>query len=256
MNDATLREYLDFAVEAAHLAGALTLGYFRAGTPHELKADQSPVTVADRSAELLLRERIEQAYPEHGILGEEHPEKQVTGPARWILDPIDGTYSFINGVPLYSVLIGLEWERRMVVGVMHFPALRETIFAAEGLGCWWDGKRARVSDTSDIADACLVVTCTKGFAEQNREDAYLQVRSACLTDRGWSDAYAYAAVVTGRAEVVLDPVMSIWDNAAIYPCIHEAGGKMTDWSGETDHAAPEAIASNGRLHETVLDLIS
>ena len=114
MNDSELRDILDFAVEAAQLAGAFTLGYFNADTPHELKADNTPVTVADRGAEELLRKRIEAAYPTHGILGEEFGEKSGREPARWIIDPIDGTFSFISGVPLYSVLVGYEWQGEML----------------------------------------------------------------------------------------------------------------------------------------------
>ena len=256
LNDSKLREFLDFAVESAQLAGQLTLGYFQCGTQHDLKADQSPVTIADRNSELLLRERIETAYPEHGILGEEHDSKEVAGPARWILDPIDGTHSFINGVPLYSVLVGLEWEGRMVVGVIHLPALHETIFAAEGLGCWWDGKRARVSDASDLSQARLVYTSMDLYRKNNRGDAFDRLANACASDRGFCDAYAHALIATGRADVCAEPIMSIWDVAALYPCITEAGGKLTDWQGVDTHKTPEALVTNGKLHEAALALIS
>lgn len=252
MDDRELRDILDFAVEAAQLAGAFTLGYFNVGTPHELKADNTPVTVADRGAEELLRKRIEAAYPAHGILGEEFGEKAGREPARWILDPIDGTFSFISGVPLYSVLIGFEWQGEMLAGVIHLPALRETVYAARGLGCWWNGRRTRVSNVSDLAQARMSTTSVKLFEQQGRLKAYNRLRSACQADRGWADAYGYACLATGRVDIALDPIMSIWDNAALLPVVTEAGGIFTDWSGNPTHTAPEALATNGRLHESVL----
>lgn len=255
MDTPNLSEILEFAVESAQLAGAFTLGYFNAGTPHELKADRTPVTVADRGAEERLRARIERAYPTHGILGEEFGEKRGTVPARWILDPIDGTQSFISGVPLYSVLVGLEWQGEMVAGVCHLPALHETVYAARGLGCWWNGRRARVSTVRDLAEARLIVTCTQLMYKHQRGPAYERLRAACYTDRGWSDAYGYALVATGRAEIVIDPLMSIWDNAALVPIVQEAGGCFSDWSGVATHTAPEAVATNGHLHQQALALL-
>jgi histidinol phosphatase-like enzyme (inositol monophosphatase family) len=251
-----LRNILDFAVEIAQQAGSLTLAWFNTGVAVDLKADQSPVTIADRSAEKHLRERIEAAYPDHGVLGEEFGEKAGRVPARWILDPIDGTVSFISGVPLYSVLVGLEWGGEMVAGVIHLPALGETIYAARGLGCHWNGRRARVSDVADLSQARLLTTGTKHFAKFGRQPGYERLLAACKLDRGWSDAYAYALVATGRAEIVLDPAMAIWDTAALLPCVTEAGGTLTDWKGNTTHAAPEAIATNGKLLPAVMACIA
>ena len=255
MDPAELRDVLAFAVESAQLAGSFTLGYFNAGTPHELKADRSPVTAADRGAEERLRKRIEAAFPDHGILGEEFGETKGRSPGRWILDPIDGTVSFISGVPLYAVLVGFEWAGEMIAGVIHLPALGETVWAGRGLGCWWNGRRARVSDTKDIAGARLCTCGSKLFVDNARGDAYARVRDACLLDRGWSDAYAYALVATGRAEIVMDPVMSIWDNAACMPCVIEAGGSFGDWHGNATHTTKEALATNGHLLPAVLEKI-
>lgn len=255
MDERTLREILDFAVESAHLAGAFTLGHFNAQTPHELKSDNSPVTIADRGAEERLRARIEAAYPTHGIVGEEFGEKPGRDPARWILDPIDGTQSFISGVPLFSVLVGFEWEGEVLAGVMYFPALGETLYAARGLGCYWNGRRARVSNVAKLSEARLVLTSVKLQYDHGRGGAYERLRDACYADRGWSDAYAYACLATGRAEVVLDSVMHLWDNAAVMPIVTEAGGTFTDWDGNATHTAPEALATNGHLFEDVMRLI-
>lgn len=256
MNDAELGSILDFAVESAQLAGRLTLGHFQAGAAVETKTDNTLVTVADRGAEQLLRSRIEAAYPGHGIIGEEFGEKRGGAPARWILDPIDGTVSFVSGVPLYSVLIGFEWQGEVLAGVIHLPALGETVYAARGLGCRWNGRAARVSDVSDLGRARLAVTSAKLMYREGRGPAYERLRGACYADRGWSDAYGYALLATGRVEIVLDPIMSIWDTAALLPVVTEAGGRLTDWTGRTSHTAKEIVATNGVLHEQVLRLIN
>ena len=248
----TLKSVLDFAVDAARDAGALTLRYFQNDTPVELKADRTPVTAADKGAEELLRARIERAFPTHGIVGEEHGEKLGSEPARWILDPIDGTFSFVCGVPLYAVLVGFEWEGSAVAGVIHMPALSEMIFAARGLGATWNGRPARVSNKASLSDATLVYASAKWPAEKGRGAEFSRLLAACGKDRGWCDAYGYALVATGRAEIALDPVMALWDTAALYPVVTEAGGTLTDWNGVSTHLAPEALATNGRLLEPTL----
>jgi histidinol phosphatase-like enzyme (inositol monophosphatase family) len=252
LDEKMLRSVLDFAVDAAREAGTLTLRHFQNNVPIELKADRTPVTVADRGAEELLRARIERAFPTHGILGEEHGEKAGSEPARWILDPIDGTFSFVCGVPLYAVLVAFEWEGEAVAGVIHMPALAEMVSAARGLGCTWNGRPARVSDTASLSEARLVYASAKWSAENGRGAEFSRLLAACGKDRGWCDAYGYALVATGRAEIAIDPVMAIWDTAALLPVLTEAGGTLTDWNGVSTHKAPEAIATNGRLLEPVL----
>jgi histidinol-phosphatase len=248
----TLGEVLDFAVESARLAGAFTLGYFNASPPVELKADRTPVTAADRGAEERLRQRIERAFPTHGIVGEELGVKAGTEPARWILDPIDGTFSFICGVPLYAVLIGFEWEGEAVAGVIHLPALAETVYAARGLGCRWNGAPARVSGVKELSESRLVYASAKRATKGSKAPGFERLVEACGNDRGWCDAYGYALVATGRAEIALDPVMALWDTAALFPVITEAGGTLTDWSGNATHTAPEAIATNGHVLPAVM----
>jgi histidinol-phosphatase len=142
-------ELLAFAEEIALHAGEITLQYFGSRVEHQEKGDGTPVTLADRAAEEALRRRITERYPEHGILGEEFGEKEGRAPVRWILDPIDGTRSFMRGVPLYAVLIGVEVEEEPVVGVAHFPGLSETVAAARGRGCRWNGRPCGVSSQAD-----------------------------------------------------------------------------------------------------------
>ena len=250
-----LDRVLDFALSAARQAGDLTLKHFRTDVVVERKLDRTPVTVADRGAEELLRGLIEKAWPDHGVLGEEFGERPGRVPARWILDPIDGTYSFICGVPLYSVLIGFEWDGAVVAGVLHLPALRETLWASRGGGAFWNDRPARVSGVRELADARLVTTGTKNLYQRGRGTAFERLRESCYADRAWSDAYAYALIATGRAEIAIDPVMSIWDTAALLPIVTEAGGTFTDWSGRTTHTAPESVATNGALFDATMSII-
>ncbi|MBI5865661.1 MAG: histidinol-phosphatase [Planctomycetes bacterium] len=247
---------LDFAVEAAQLAGAVTLGYFNAQTPVEWKQDRSPVTAADRSAEEKLRERIERAFPGHGIVGEEHGERPGDGRVRWILDPIDGTFSFIHGVPLYSVLVGLEIDGEVQVGVIHLPALGETVYAARGLGCWWNGRRARVSATAELPGATVLTGGGKMFEKTGRWPHFERLIKTCGVHRSWCDGYGYSLVATGRADIAVDPIMKIWDVAALVPVVLEAGGRITDWKGRCTHQAGEIVATNGQVHDAVLKTLA
>ncbi len=254
MDPQELREIVDFAVDAAQLAGTFTLGFFNAHPTVELKADHTPVTDADRGAEQRLRQRIARAFPRHGILGEEFGEQTGTDPGRWILDPIDGTYSFVCGVPLYAVLVAFEWRGEVVCGVIHLPALAETLWAGKGLGCYWNGRRAHVSDVADLRQARVVHAGAQWMEECGRASEFARLTRVCHKERGWSDAYGYALVATGRAEISLDPAMQIWDTAALLPVVTEAGGTLTDWRGTPTHTAPEALATNGRLLEALLAL--
>jgi histidinol-phosphatase len=252
LDEKTLREVLDFAVESAQLAGTFTLGYFNASPPVELKADRTPVTAADRGAEERLRQRIERAFPTHGIVGEELGVKTGTDPARWILDPIDGTFSFICGVPLYAVLVGFEWEGEAVAGVIHLPALQETVYAARGLGCRWNGRPARVSGVKELSEARLVYASAKHCEKFGKGPEFQRLLAASGNDRGFCDAYGYALVATGRAEISLDPIMALWDTTALLPVVTEAGGTLTDWKGNRTHTAPEALATNGHVFPAVM----
>src|ERR1051326_9203883 len=170
-----LKELLDLAITAAYSAGRRTLGYFNTALDVELKADQTPVTRADREAEQLIRETILKHHPTHCILGEEHGLIEGDPDYRWIIDPIDGTKSFICGVPLYGVMIGIEINGRPQVGVIYMPALDEMFAAATGLGCSWNGRPARVSQTSKLSEA--VVCCTSIATAQRRSDTFDQVSS-------------------------------------------------------------------------------
>lgn len=253
---------LSLAVRIARSAGEVTLRYFRrSDLDVQRKDDASPVTVADRNAELHLREAIAAAFPDDAILGEEFPAQEGTSGYRWILDPIDGTKSFISGVPLYSTLIGVEHEGRATIGVIEIPALDERVWAAVGGGAWTtrgeeQPRQARVSTKTRLADGLFVATQVDSFAARGRGEAFRRLESAAGITRTWGDGYGYLLVATGRAEVMVDPVMNVWDAAALLPVVTEAGGTFTDWRGQTTIRGGEGIATNGRVFEEVLRLVN
>ncbi|RME85169.1 MAG: inositol monophosphatase family protein [Caldilineae bacterium] len=252
----SLESYLDFAVDTAYLAGRLTLGHFQVGVRPDYKADDTPVTVADRRAERLIRQRIAERFPGHAVVGEEYAD---TGDAnashRWFIDPIDGTKFFICGIPLYAVLLALEIEGRVEVGAVYFPALDEMLAAATGLGCWWNGRRARVSDEKDFSRAVVVYTDVTTFAPYGRAEAWERIQKAAYLCSGWGDAYGHALVATGRAHLMLDPIMDAWDCGPFPPILREAGGYFGDWQGNETIYGQEALSTTRVLLPDVLELI-
>ncbi|HEU5209326.1 MAG TPA: histidinol-phosphatase [Longimicrobiales bacterium] len=250
------RDLLDFAVEVAWRAGRVTLAGYQTGIAAETKADDSPVTRADRDAERLARELIASRFPHDGIVGEEEGETRPGADRRWILDPIDGTRSYIRGVPLYGVLLALEEEGEAVLGVIHFPALDETVYAARGLGCWWNGRRALVSDTHTLEQAFVLTTDAENVYDANRGAGWDALRARVGGWRTWGDCYGYALVATGRADAMLDPMLSIWDAAALVPVVEEAGGVFTDWDGRPGHTGSSAIATNAALARDIRTILS
>ncbi|MBA3945161.1 MAG: histidinol-phosphatase [Herpetosiphonaceae bacterium] len=251
----TPRELCDWAQELAWQAGRITLGYFRTGVQPEWKSDASPVTIADRQAEEHMRQMIKDRFPAHGILGEEYGMVNEGSPWRWILDPIDGTKSFVQGVPLYGVLVGLEHQGVPVVGVCYLPALDEMVAAAQGEGCTDNGRRAHVSALEELKQAAFLCNNPQTMQAQGRGAAYDRLCAATRLQRGWGDCYGHILVATGRAEVMVDPVMNAWDCAALLPILQEAGGSFTDWQGMPTIHGGNAISTNGKLLPAVLELI-
>jgi myo-inositol-1(or 4)-monophosphatase len=251
-----MQEYLEFAVQTAHEAGRLTLGYFRTDLQPEMKADDTPVTVADRKAEELIRARIEHRFPGHRIVGEEFGTtgSDAAAPCWWI-DPIDGTKAFVSGVPLYGVLIGLEIEKRVVAGAAYFPALDEMLYAAEGTGSFLNGRRCRVSNTRSLARSIVSFTNAGSFKPAGREDAWRRVLEAAYHSVGWSDAYGHALVAAGRLELMLDPIMNPYDCGPFPVILREAGGYFGDWSGQETIYGNEALSTTQELLPEVLRLI-
>ena len=251
-------ELMDVARELALGAGELTLRHFGEVLAAETKADGTPVTRADREVEAFLREEIGRRFPGHSILGEEFGEEQGVEPVRWILDPIDGTRSFMKGVPLYAVLVGVEVAGAPVAGVVHLPALGETVAAARGGGCrWWPSgggppREARVSGTGVLPDATVLVTDPAALPVSPIGVGWASLSREVSLVRGWGDAYGHILVATGRAEIMVDPVLSLWDAAPLLPVVTEAGGQFTDLGGRATIRGGSGLSTNGRMHGAVL----
>jgi histidinol phosphatase-like enzyme (inositol monophosphatase family) len=246
---------LEFAQEAAWQAGRLTLGYFQTDVPSERKADNTPVTLADKEAERLLRELITRYWPDHGIIGEEFGRSPSNSPYTWIIDPIDGTKSFVSGVPLYSNLLALTDGDQALLGVANFPALDEMIYARRGGGCYWNGRRVHVSDKTDLSEALILTSELNYFQLANRWEAWLRLCEQSYAQRTWGDAYGYFLVATGRAEVMVDPAMYVWDCGPFQVIMEEAGGTFTDWQGTPTIHGQESVATNGALFDQVMAVV-
>lgn len=254
-----LDELLDFAVDAARGAGAIAMEWFGTDLEVERKPDATPVTVADRGAEEWLRDRIAERCPLDGVVGEEFGTSNGESGRRWILDPIDGTISFVHGVPLFCTLVAMLDGDDAVLGVVHLPAIEETVAAASGRGCTWtfrgETRPARVSDADDLAEALVLATDFGRLPGPDPGAAFGRMRSAVRIARTWGDGFGHALVATGRAEAMIDPVMAPWDSAALQPILEEAGGRFTTLAGEARPVGGSGISTNGRVHEALLALL-
>ena len=258
---------LEWAIQIAREAGDLTLEYFhQRDLAVEFKADASPVTAADRAAEELLRQRITERFPHDSILGEEFGAAVGTSGYQWVLDPIDGTKSFVHGVPLYTTLVAVLAEETPRLGVIFAPACGEMVFAAKGGGCWYSDARtgtlaptpARVSSVRLLREALVLTSEVATFTTGRKKDAlpvYLALQQSARLARTWGDGYGYLMVATGRAEVMIDPETNLWDVAGLQPIIEEAGGRFTDWRGRATVHSGETIATNGLVADEVLAIV-
>ena len=270
MSDSNLQKRLELANVIAKSAGQLTLNYFQTDRFDVIrKGDGSPLTIADQEAEKFLRQAIQEAYPDDAIVGEEFGETagQNAGQSEytWILDPIDGTKSFISGVPLYGTMVAVEKAtdekspRQSVIGSAYFPGLDIGIYASRGQGAWsfeGDGQptAAKVSQTNSLADSVMVTSQVETFNKRSAADVYQKLSQAVYFSRTWGDVYGYYLVATGKVEVMIDPILNIWDAAAVQPIIEEAGGRFTDWAGVNRMDAGESIGTNGLVHDEVIEL--
>lgn len=259
-DDRTAR--LSFAQAIATEAGALTLQWFN--TPElaaETKGDGSPVTAADRAAERLLRERIVAEYPDDAILGEEFDDRPGTSGWRWVLDPIDGTKSFVRGVPLYGTMVACEYEGRATVGVIRMPALDETVAAATGGPSFWkpsgsdDTRPLRAGPATAPDQALAVWTCPEYYHQLGLDPVFHTIERSVAMVRGWSDCYAFVLLVTGRADALVEAGLQTWDLAAAVPILHEAGLALTDWHGNPDPTGERVLACVPAIQPDLLAII-
>jgi len=242
---------LSFAIDAAYRAGRFTLQYFQTGAEVETKSDETPVTAADKGAERVIREMLSQRYPSEAILGEE--EGGSSARDRWVIDPIDGTKSFVSGVPLYATLLSYEVDGEAVLGVCYFPALDEMLYAEKGAGAFFNGRPAKVSDKRDVKGSVLACGGLNSMKKRGRTNGFEKISDVALATRTWSDAYGHALVATGRIEAMVDPIVNPWDISALSLIVREAGGQFTDFAGNSE-LSDEAISSNGHVHAKVMEV--
>ena len=248
---------LQLALYLAEQAGRLTLDYFGKKSLQVFsKRDDTPVTEADRKAEELIRQGITSRFPDDGAFGEEFEERPSGNGRRWIIDPIDGTRSFIHGVPLYGVMIALEVDGSLRLGVINFPALGEMYHAEVGGGAFMNGSPIEVSAIAETAAATVAFTEKEYLLDPPSTHPVDLLRSSAGLVRGWGDCYGHMLVASGRAEVAVDKIMSPWDCAAVIPIVTEAGGCCFDYQGCRSIIDGEGLVSANRaMGEALIDAI-
>ena len=266
---------LPAVAELARIAGDIALGHFdharRSRLPVEYKADGSPVTIADRTAEASARDWVDRHFPKDGFLGEESGAVRSDARRRWIVDPIDGTKSFVRGVPLWGTLVAVAEGEMVLAGAINCAAAGEMVVAALGQGCWWNGARCSVSTEHQLARAAVLATDERfpqvsieaGASEvarrqeqDHRWNGWRRVAERAAIARSWGDCFGYLLVATGRAEVMVDAIMATWDTAALWPVVTEAGGVFTDWAGAATAFGGSSVATNAVLATEVRALLN
>lgn len=265
MNDQEVSKRLEYAVKIARDAGQWTLQHYRnSELAVQHKGDGSPVTLADQGAEERLRTLIGERFAADAVVGEEFGETPGTSGFQWVLDPIDGTKSFVSGVPLYTTLVAVLHDGKPLIGVIFAPAVDEMVYAATGEGAWHvinGGKPqpARVSVVDQFSNAVFVTTCVRSYTVDRPADSralFDHLAAQCRVSRTWGDAFGYLLVATGRAEIMIDPVMNLWDAAALLPILTEAGGEFFDWQGEATVHGGDAVATNRALANQVRQILA
>jgi len=245
----------EVAIRAAQQAGQLALGYFDQGLAVEWKPDNSPVTRADREAERQLRTTLLEKFPHDGFLGEESGEHQGTSGFRWIIDPIDGTRSFVRNIPVWATLVGLEYRDEQIAGVAVLPALGQTFRALRGDGAYRDDRPIHVSDISRLSESMIFYSSLSWFVKAGKQEEFLNLITRSQRQRGFGDFYGFVLIAQGSGELMIEHGVHSWDVAALKPIIEEAGGRLTDWDGTPTIHRTDVLASNGKLHEQALSLL-
>jgi len=237
----TPHELMQAAIEITAAAESIPLGYYRADLAVEDKADESPVTIADRETEKRIREEIAARFPEHGIFGEEFGKTNISADFTWIIDPIDGTRSFICGVPLFGMLLGVMHNGEAVAGLIRMPALGEVFAGARGVGATFNGEAIRCRPITRVDDARIYLNEASQLVEQEPE-RLKRLMSAGKMRRFSNDCYSFALVASGRVDAVIEIGLQPYDYLPVAPVIEAAGGVMTDWQG-----APLGLDSDGKV---------
>ena len=246
-----MQEFIDFSKALARASGDIIMRYFRSDIAVEAKADESPVTIADQQAEEIMREMIMREYPEHGIIGEEFGTHNESAEYQWVLDPIDGTKSFVSGTFLFGTLIGLMKDGQPIVGAIHHPVTNHLLIG-DGDEARLNDEPVRVRDTRHLRDAVMCYTDFIHVGQYQNGIAFQQLMGRTSYNRTWGDCHGYFLLATGYIDIMLDPIMHLWDTVALVPIVEGAGGTITAWNGGPPLSGNGIIASNGRLHSQVL----
>ena len=234
-------------------AGALTLEYFRKGVSVETKADQTPVTVADREAEQLLRDRLAREFPGDGFLGEEYGEELGTSGYKWIIDPIDATKNFVRGIPLFATLLGLERDGRLVAGFVYVPAQDRLYHAVRDEGAFCNDRPLKVSTIDRLEQSQLFYSSIQWFDRAGVSDVFLDLARRAERTRGFGDFHGHVLVAEGAGEAMLEPILAPWDIAGFKPIVEEAGGIVTDWNGVDTIYGTGCISANPAIHRLLME---
>jgi len=247
---------LRLALELADIADEITLARHRASDLRvQTKPDLTPVTESDQAVERALRERLAQARPDDSVVGEEYGVREGSGGRRWVIDPIDGTASYVRGMPTWSTLIALMAGDEVVLGLSSMPALGRRWWAHRGGGAFANGEPIQVSRVTGLADAQMTWSGMEDWDAFGRLDDVIALGRACWRTRGIGDAWPYMMVAEGVADIACDPAVSVWDIAAAKVIVEEAGGRLTDLSGADTATGESALATNGLVHEAALGFI-
>lgn len=247
-----LTPYRIFINQLVRESGDFIRPYFASDTlAVEHKSDDSPVTLADRGAEELLRRLINKAYPAHGIIGEELGSDRPDAEFVWVLDPIDGTQSFISAVPLFGTLIALMHHGQPVLGAIHQPILNQLV-VGDGNVTTLNDRPIRLRACADLAHATLLTSDPVNPARYQNGPAYQALANRARLNRSWGDAYGYLLLASGHADIMCDPIMNPWDIQALIPIVRGAGGIITDWQGGDPVSGSSIVAAGPELHASVI----
>jgi histidinol phosphatase-like enzyme (inositol monophosphatase family) len=244
-------EFFEFAKELAKASGEIIRQHFRTSLVVDEKPDSSPVTVADRQAEQVMRQLIQSRYPDHDILGEELLPIDHGNEYQWVLDPIDGTKSFVAGTLLFGTLISLLKKGHPILGVIHNPITGQLLIG-DGHRTWLNGESVHVRDCPSIEDATMLTTSHWSVIKNRDGMAFEALSKRAKIYRTWGDCFGYYLVATGYADIMIDPIMHIWDVAPLVPIIKGAGGMITDYFGNDPMSTEGAVATAGSIHTEVI----
>lgn len=249
-------EELKLALHMADEAAKVIRRHFRTGLQVETKRDNSPVTMADRGAEEVIRDLMRKHTPDYGIIGEEFGNQTGSSEREWVIDPIDGTKAFIHGVPLFGTMLALLEKGKAVLGVIQLPALGHILHATAGGGAWVDGQPAHVSQVATLEESLILDGSSTTMERLGHGPTWAELRRRAKLHRGWGDCYGHFLVATGGAELMADPIVEIWDIASLQVILPEAGGRFTSFAGHDSITERTAISSNGRFHDAIVSHFS